>query len=440
MSLARGRLLRPLWRTGMQQQRYAAIVDPGTHQTPIVAELWRRRNEARRRAAEHERDDNAPATAGVVAKAPEDSACSITYEFSQPEMGSLVDKYRNPWGRLRVGRLLEDLDALAGTVAYEHCRSEDPCQRLALVTARVDRIKYLKRPSLEDDIRLSGQVTWVGRSSMEIRMQAYVEGTDEPFMESNFTFVGRDPETGRAKQINALRFHGPEQTLLFHIARQRDWARKIQRKHATMSNAGGMDEEGLKLKHKLLCAAEQSRFMPTLARHADIPMRGTQLENTVTMQPQHRNTAGRIFGGFLMRRAYELAHATVYLYAGRRPIFLEVSEVNFVAPVSVGDLVRLSSRVLYTSEDADLDGRITVHVEVVATLMKPETQEVTTTNTFNLTYGLAEHQDGSGEAALKGQLQLRRVVPSTGEEAVRVVQRMQMDRQQQEEDRYLQGT
>jgi acyl-CoA hydrolase len=38
----------------------------------------------------------------------------------------------------------------------------------------------------------------------------------------------------------------------------------------------------------------------------------TTQRNTFVCQPQQRNTAGRVFGGFLMRRAYELAFATAY--------------------------------------------------------------------------------------------------------------------------------
>ena len=42
--------------------------------------------------------------------------------------------------------------------------------------------------------------------------------------------------------------------------------------------------------------------------------------------PQQRNTAGRIFGGFLMRRAFELAHATAYRFCGQPPSIVEVDE------------------------------------------------------------------------------------------------------------------
>ena len=57
-------------------------------------------------------------------------------------------------------------------------------------------------------------------------------------------------------------------------------------------------------------------------------MDSTRLSNTFTCQPQNRNMHGRIFGGFLMRRAYELAYATVHMFAGTRPRFLHVDRVR----------------------------------------------------------------------------------------------------------------
>lgn len=44
--------------------------------------------------------------------------------------------------------------------------------------------------------------------------------------------------------------------------------------------------------------------------------------------PQHRNTANRIFGGFLMHRAYEVAFCAAFMFGGSRPRFSEIDEVN----------------------------------------------------------------------------------------------------------------
>jgi hypothetical protein len=49
-----------------------------------------------------------------------------------------------------------------------------------------------------------------------------------------------------------------------------------------------------------------------------------------------------------MHRAYDLAQATSYIFAGAYPHFLEVDQIDFKKPVDIGDLVRLKSRVVCT--------------------------------------------------------------------------------------------
>lgn len=73
--------------------------------------------------------------------------------------------------------------------------------------------------------------------------------------------------------------------------------------------------------------------MPALADRDSMLIRHTKLENAIICQPQQRNMHGRIFGGFLMRRAFELAFSTCYVFAGARPLFLEVDHVDFRKPV-----------------------------------------------------------------------------------------------------------
>jgi acyl-coenzyme A thioesterase 9 len=73
--------------------------------------------------------------------------------------------------------------------------------------------------------------------------------------------------------------------------------------------------------------------MPALADPGVVLIRHTNLENAIICQPQQRNMHGRIFGGFLMRRAFELAFSTCYVFGGRRPYFLEVDHVDFRKPV-----------------------------------------------------------------------------------------------------------
>lgn len=54
----------------------------------------------------------------------------------------------------------------------QHCADVDHTTRpLLLVTASVDKISLLKPLLLDEDLRIGGAVAWVGRSSMEIRME-----------------------------------------------------------------------------------------------------------------------------------------------------------------------------------------------------------------------------------------------------------------------------
>mmetsp|Transcript_98527 Transcript_98527/g.205477 ORF Transcript_98527/g.205477 Transcript_98527/m.205477 type:complete len:452 (-) Transcript_98527:61-1416(-) len=413
---------------------FGQSASPGMHQTPIVDLLWSKRKAKYQGIQIH--DSGEKHERQLVAKAPSASAQSVTYMFSDPENGWLVDKYRNPWGFVRPGRLFEDLDALAGTIAFEHCRAEDPMAKsLHIVTASVDRIKYRKRPNLEDDLVMSGRVTWVGRSSMEIQMRAQSSKAEEPFMESIFTFVARDPETGKAARINPLKVDGAEAEALFQMGEHRDAARKEMRKRQKASRGlHGLDEAGVDAAHALLEQAQARIVMPAMSRPMDMFLRETRLENTFLTMPQQRNTAGRIFGGFLMRRAYELARSTAHIFGGRRPIFHELDEVAFRAPVNVGDMVKFESCVLYTSQEIDAQGRATVHTEVDTWVIQPESGEAVLSNTFNFTFGLAANPDGTGGSVKGTDIVLRRVLPANREEAYKIVERYMGDRAQVEED------
>lgn len=54
----------------------------------------------------------------------------------------------------------------------QHCRNDDGATRpILLVTASVDRMVLKKPIHVDFDLEISGAVTWVGRSSMEIQVE-----------------------------------------------------------------------------------------------------------------------------------------------------------------------------------------------------------------------------------------------------------------------------
>ena len=77
----------------------------------------------------------------------------------------------NHYGRLFGGELLKWIDELAGIVAIRHSGA-------IVTTAAIDNLQF-KAPAHEGDmIVLQGSVTYVGRSSMEIRVDTYKEALD----------------------------------------------------------------------------------------------------------------------------------------------------------------------------------------------------------------------------------------------------------------------
>ena len=138
----------------------------------------------------------------------------------------------------------------------------------------------------------------------------------------------------------------------------------------------------------------------------------TRTENIFVAQPQQRNLSGRIFGGFLLRRAFELAFATTYVYGGSKPEFHSVNDMNFLSPVNIGDLMRFRARVL--AADASTCGRTRVQVEVEALVTKPEVVRSDVSNTFMFKFFVGSSSSSDEEVVP------RRVLPSKPIEAATV--------------------
>eukprot|EP00978_Attheya_sp_CCMP212_P003918 scaffold8359_cov53-Attheya_sp.AAC.3 len=374
----------------------------GHSKNPIVQQLWAARQEAKKRIKSD----------GIIAgqgKTPKESQVSICYPFRTDP--NLLETYQNPWGQMRFGKMMEDLDAMAG----------------------VDRIRVGKRPNLEfpNDQYLTGQVTWTGRSSMEIRMQVQSESSDTQerteWLEAYFTFVTLDPETKRPVPICPLLPQTDEEKAYWDAGAKRAATKKLARQQKSQATTSDKAD----VASKLLAEAAPLIRMPSLADPNSILMDQTAMQNAMIAQPQVRNLHGRIFGGFLMRRAFELGFATAYVFGGDKPQFLEVDGVSFESPVDIGDLLVFNSRVLYTMPEGgnlgkyfsnkDHEGRPLVMVEVEAWVTEPEHARARISNTFYFSY------------ALPNKTTCRKVLPGNIDQAHRMAIRMAADEAQGEE-------
>lgn len=259
-------------------------VSVGRFHSPIVDALWALRSAESDQAP---RSGTAEAKPEPVAKPVEASQTSVNYDFGTNSM--LSEHYRNPYGNVRIGRVLEDLDALAGTIAFKHTRPRAP-KHLMLVTASVDRISLLHNCTTDHDMRLSGSVAWVGRSSMVIKLEAYsdgVRGGREPWLEADFTFVARDPETLKSAPIDPLELCTDEERET--AARV---AAKVERDRA-QRNAPDCAQASAEATAALIALAQPSVLMPALSDPMTVLMSETKQSNAFICQPQHRNTQVR---------------------------------------------------------------------------------------------------------------------------------------------------
>ncbi|CAK9224023.1 unnamed protein product [Sphagnum troendelagicum] len=400
---------------------------PGTYRSPVTDALWHVRSSFVRRVRNVSAPLNGPAAAQsrlLQHRTPEQSRTSVMYGFSSDAV--LREQYRDPWNSIRIGMLLEDLDSLAGSIALKHCLDDDDqlTRPPLLVTASVDRIS-IKKPLLIDvDLKIGGAVAWVGRSSMEIRMEVNqpvheVTGRDNVALIANFTFVARDPQTQKATQINPLTPQTEEEKHLYALGEAHSAEQKKQRmlQQQNSSYIPGVDNERL---NKLLTEGRVFSEMPALADRNSILIRETRLENTIICHPQQQNLHGRIFGGFLMQRAFELAFSTCYVFGGIRPLFLEVDHVDFLRPVDVGDLLRFKACVLYT-ETENVEQPL-IHIEVVAHVTQPENRSSEVSNTFYFTFTLDPEY-----LKVHKEHPVRKVLPATEEEACNYLARYDAD-------------
>lgn len=93
-------------------------------------------------------------------KTPDDSRTEVTR--------TVVFADINGENRLFGGRLMEWIDDAAGIAARRHCGG-------SITTACVDQLQFRHAAYLNDIVVIDAQVTYVGRTSLEVRVDSYVE-------------------------------------------------------------------------------------------------------------------------------------------------------------------------------------------------------------------------------------------------------------------------
>lgn len=250
---------------------------------------------------------------------------------------------------VRFGLILEVLDKLAEEAALDYVRRTHPQARV--VTAAIDNIYVRSAADLHRDLVFRARVNFVGRTSLEVGIRVeHPAGPGLPaahIASCYFTMVARSTAGAGAESLVLPAFE-PSDPLAV-----RRWERAIARRESYRHQQHQALEPPSREEYLLLAALhaaqDQPGFLGLLAR--DCVTSGWE-----RTYPEHENVPSKIFGGHLIRQAYEQSAICAEQVASHRPVIVAVNRINFVQPVRMGDKLQFLSRAVYS-------GRTSVCVE-----------------------------------------------------------------------------
>jgi acyl-coenzyme A thioesterase 9 len=254
-------------------------------------------------------------------------------------------------GNIRFGLLLEVLDKVAEETALKYVSRYHPDARV--VTAAIDDIFVRHAADVTRDIAFHARINHVGRSSLVIGIR--VEQPGEPanhIASCHFTMVARSGMGDQECSVTLPPLEYLDEIEQKRAAKAVASREEYQRQQALLSEPPSREE------FELLVKLHQAQDEPGLLagrRARDEPgFRGLQASRLVTeswerMYPEKENVPCSIFGGYLIRRAFEISSICSDLVALDRSIIAAVTRINFFHPVRIGDTLHFTSRVVYTS-------------------------------------------------------------------------------------------
>ena len=375
----------------------------------LIRTLWDDRMKDPRPSDMTNTDNNKQYT--PIKKAMADSYCEAMLPFKDD--ADLRAMYIDMDGGVRMGKVLEDLDAMAATVAYLHCsqpafKSDFP---MTILTAAVDRIemRHLGIPA-NQNMRIRAMVTWVGHSSMEISLSVDggVDSVGADASASNFKqmamarfiMVARSKDGKQAMPVNTLELGSDRERAIFRAGQSLAEARKARQ--VRKQNPPGAEES--RLLHDIFQSRDSNKAKPNLSRMSQTISKVVRI-----CHPQEKNLHDLVFGGTLMREAFELATACSAIHCGQLPVFLAIDELAFCHPVPIGSILELTAMIVHVGLDDGFDSQVfgssqglnhtstekakeakkdmkRVHVQVVAHVLSIKDRSRLVTNTFHLTF------------------------------------------------------
>lgn len=237
-------------------------------------------------------------------------------------------------GNLRFGLTLEILDELAEDTALAYVRQFQPEARV--VTAAIDGIRVLAPADVTRDLLFLARVNYVGRTSLEVGIR--VEQNSDPprhIASCYFTMVARLGES--SIEIPPLEYGDALERSRLRRALERRESHRLREREAHEPPS-----------------REEFELLRMLRREQQAGGGGALLARDLVasawerVYPEQENVPQTIFGGYVVNRAYELASIHAERVASHRTVVAAVNRINFLRPVRIGDILRFTSRIVYT--------------------------------------------------------------------------------------------
>ncbi|HET6420669.1 MAG TPA: acyl-CoA thioesterase [Geobacteraceae bacterium] len=239
----------------------------------------------------------------------------------------------------RFGLLLEVLDKVAEETALNYVNRFHPEARV--VTAAIDNILVRDNTDVTRDIVFIARINHVGRSSLEVGIRVEQPGEPASHIAScYFTMVAR---SGMGEDAVSVKL--PPLEYIDEIEKER--ARKtLARREDYKQQQTDLLEPPSREEYQMLTGLHMAQETPGFAGLLTGRLIADSWE---MMYPEQENVPQKIFGGYLIRRAFELSSICSELVAPNRSIVVAVNRINFFQPVRMGDKLHYTSRVVYTN-------------------------------------------------------------------------------------------
>ena len=145
-----------------------------------------------------------------------DRTMKTVSESATTQVQILTQANLNGYQRLFGGQLMSWMDIVAAVTARRHSGKN-------VTTACVDKLEFHKPAHANDTLVITGEIVYVGRTSMEVRVRAYVEelnGSKNLTNEARFIMVALD-ENEKPTPVPGLLLENAEQRALWDEAAAR---------------------------------------------------------------------------------------------------------------------------------------------------------------------------------------------------------------------------